>query len=270
MSIPNRQYVKLKTGQISFRQAGHGNDLVLLHGLAGNSQTWQRQFKFFTKNFRVTAWDAPGYGESDTVGAEINTYSQTLNEFTNAIGIKTFVLLGHSMGGIVAGNFSSQFPNRVSKLILSCTFLGRKQPKGSLLSKNYRFRISQFDKMAPIDYGYARAKSMTAPGCNLDILKDFANIAAETRKEGLQNAMRVISEANNEPNFASLNMPILILAGELDKTVTKNLTEAMISAIPHSIPYVKVLYLKNVAHAPYMENSDDYNSVLNDFLVSPN
>jgi pimeloyl-ACP methyl ester carboxylesterase len=268
MKIPDLQYVKLKTGQISYRQSGHGNDLVLLHGLAGNSRTWQKQFDFFSQNFRVTAWDAPGYGKSDIISAEINAYSESLNEFTNAIGIKTFILLGHSMGGIVAGHFSSQFPNRVSKLILSCTFLGRKQPKGSPLNKNYRLRLAQFDKMTPIDYGHARARSMTAPDCDLDILNDLAKIGAETRKEGLENAMRVISEADNGPSFASLNMPVLVLAGELDTTVTKNLTEAMVRVIPNSIPYINILYLKNVAHGPYMESPDNYNSALNYFLIS--
>ena len=268
MNIPDRQYVKLKTGQVSFRQAGQGNDLVLLHGLAGNSRTWQKQFDYFSKQFRVTAWDAPGYGESDSVTGDVNVYTQLLNEFTNAIGLKTFILLGHSMGGIVAGNFSSQFPERVSKLILSCTFLGHKQSKGSPLSKNYRLRLAQFDKMTSINYGYARAKSMTAPGCDPNILCNFAQIAAETRKEGLQNAMRVILEANNGPSFVSLNMPVLVLAGELDTTVSKSLTEAMVSAIPNSIPYIKVLYLKNVAHAPYMASPDNYNSALSDFLFS--
>ena len=116
-SLPDRQEVTLPTGRVSYRQAGSGPDLVLLHGLAGNSGTWERQFEEFAGRFRMTAWDAPGYGHSDTVAPAVDAYADTLGAFTQAIGIERFILIGHSMGGVVAGNFVGRYRDRVSGLV---------------------------------------------------------------------------------------------------------------------------------------------------------
>ena len=69
-------------------------------------------------------------------------------------------------------------------------------------------------------------------------------------------------------SLSNLNMPVLVIAGEVDKTVTKDLTEAMIAAIPEMVPTLEVKYLPGVAHAPYMENPETYNAVLTNFLNS--
>ena len=266
-ALPDRREVILPTGRVSYRQAGSGPDIVFLHGLAGNSGTWMRQFEYFADRFQITAWDAPGYGGSDTVTPEIDVYGDVLGAFTASLGIDRFILLGHSMGGVVAGNFSGRYPDRVAGLILSCTHLGRNQPPGAPLGAKYLARLAQYEKMTPFEYGRARAKSMTAPGCAPQILEDFAQIAAETRKEGLEAAMRAISEADNRTPFASLDMPVLVLAGDLDKTVPKALTEGLIAAVPQGVPSSSVHYLPGVAHAPYMEDAEGYNKLLSDFLL---
>lgn len=268
MDLPERRCANIGGVRISYRQGGHGEDLVFLHGLAGNARTWELQFQTFCDQYRVTAWDAPGYGKSDLVDLNINAYGDILNDFTTCVGIDRFVLLGHSMGGIVAGNLAGRYPHRVNGLILSCTLLGRNQRKGAPLSEKYEARLNQLDELAPQEYGRARAKTMTAPGCDPEIMEKFANIAAETRREGLLAAARVISEANNEPFFSNLNMPVLVIAGEVDETVGKDLTEALIAAIPKTVPTLKVNYLPGVAHAPYMEDSESYNAALTDFLNS--
>jgi len=266
MGLPERQFVSLDSGRLSYRQTGSGPDLVLLHGLAGNARTWERQFETFADDFRITAWDAPGYGETDTVAPDIETYADTLAAFADAVGLENFILLGHSMGGIVAGNFAGRFPDRVNGLVLSCTLLGRNQPKGAPLGEKYLARIAQLDELGPVEYGRRRAETMVAPGCDPEILEHFAGIAAETRRDGLEAAARVISEADNTPVFANLNMPVLVLAGEVDTTVTKEFTEAMIASVPDTVPSLRADYLPGVAHAPYMEDAATYNAVLGEFL----
>ena len=266
MGVPDRQLVDVNGIQISYRQAGSGPDLVLLHGLAGNARTWERQFASLADCHRITAWDAPGYGLSDLVETDAEVYADILNEFTKFIGIDRTILLGHSMGGIIAGNFSGRYPKRVRGLVLSCTFLGRKQPKGQSLDQKYLARLKQLDELSPIEYGRIRAKTMTAPGCDPAILEHFAGIAAETKKEGLAAAIRIVSEADNQAKFANLNMPVLVIAGTLDQTVTRELTEDMIAAVPDTVPALTVNYLPGVAHAPYMEDPETYNAVIEKFF----
>ena len=61
-------------------------------------------------------------------------------------------------------------------------------------------------------------------------------------------------------------MPVLVIAGEADQTVTQDQTETLITAVPDTVPLLTVKYVPGVAHAPYMEDPEAYNAVLTEFL----
>lgn len=267
MALPDRQTVDLDHGRVSFRQAGSGPDLVLLHGLAGNSLTWEEQFNVFTRGWRVTAWDAPGYGESDPVLPSVDSYAASLEALVAALDLAPFVLLGHSMGGVVAGRFAAAYPDRLRALVLSCTLLGRRQPAGSPLAESYRARLADLETLPAEEYGRRRAEAMAAPGCDPEPLERLAAIAAETRRDGLEGAMRVIAEADNSTALAGLALPVLVLIGELDRTATAELTGAVVDSLRGGPARVETAVLPGVGHAPYLENPGSYNGAIGAFLA---
>lgn len=266
MALADRQTLDLDHGRVSFRQAGAGPDLVLLHGLAGNSRTWEEQLAAFSGSWRVTAWDAPGYGLSDTVAPDVDTYAATLAALVDALGLSNFVLLGHSMGGVVAGRFAGNYPERLRALILSCTLLGRRQAPATPLSEPYLARLNELETLPAQEYGARRAKSMAAAGCSPEIMERLTGIAAETRRDGLEMAMRLIAEADNTGALASLAMPVLVLTGEEDRTVTKELSGALLAALDSGSAQVTKAALPGVGHAPYLEDTAAYNAALSSFL----
>ncbi|MCR9071483.1 MAG: alpha/beta hydrolase [Alphaproteobacteria bacterium] len=266
MDLPDRQTVSLHHGSVSFRQAGTGPELVFLHGLAGNSRTWEEQFKVFAQSWRVTAWDAPGYGESDPVTPTVDRYAATLEALVAALDLRPFVLVGHSMGGVVAGRFAATYPDRLRALVLSCTLLGRRQPAGAPLGEGYLARLADLETLDAEEYGRRRATAMAAPECGPETLKRLAAIAAETRRDGLESAMRVIAEADNSAALAGLVLPVLVLIGELDRTATPELTGAVVDSLRAGSAQVETAVVPGVGHAPYLENSGAFNDALGAFL----
>jgi len=266
MALPERQVVDLEGGRISYRQAGSGPDLVLLHGLAGNARTWEAQFAAFAGAHRVTAWDAPGYGESDLAEAHADAYVDRLAAFVEALDLRSFVLLGHSMGGIVAGRFAARVPDRLRGLILSCTLLGRAQAPGTPLAEGYRARLADLETLPAAEYGARRARSMAAPDCDPAILARLAGIAAETRRDGLEAAMRVIAEADNADALSRVRVPVLAVTGALDRTATRDLTDAVVAALSDGGNAPDTAEIPGAGHAPYLEDAVAYNAALSGFL----
>lgn len=95
--------------------------LLLLHGFGSSLQTWDAWSMQLEKNYRVISLDLPGFGLTGPSPA--NNYSEendvsTLTHFVDKLGLSSFSLIGHSMGGKMAWGLASSQPERVKALVL--------------------------------------------------------------------------------------------------------------------------------------------------------
>lgn len=115
--------------QQSYREAGKGKTLVLLHGISSGSGSWVKQLQNLSPYFHVIAWDAPGYGKSDELTTKQPTaqdYANRLKEMLDALALKDIVLVGHSLGALQAAAFYALYPDDVSALVIANVAQGYK------------------------------------------------------------------------------------------------------------------------------------------------
>lgn len=108
--------------QVSVRECGEpfGLPLVCLHGIGSGSASWLETAQILAPRARLIAWDAPGYGESTPLPMEAPhgaDYAQRLHELLDALGIERCVLVGHSLGALMAAP-AAQNSGRVAALVL--------------------------------------------------------------------------------------------------------------------------------------------------------
>ena len=109
----------LRHGPVVASQAGGGPDLVLIHGLAGSGDWWTHNQAALTGAFRVTTIDLPGFGTSHPEARFIlDEVPGQVDELLGEVGIERAHVMGHSMGGLVAGAFAADHPERVDRLVL--------------------------------------------------------------------------------------------------------------------------------------------------------
>lgn len=100
--------------------------LVLLHGWAGGLALWRKNFAGLAEHFDVWAVDFIGWGLSSRtplpgdMGAVVEQKVQNLKLWSEAVGLSSFTLLGHSLGGYIAGRFALEYPALVTRLVLAC------------------------------------------------------------------------------------------------------------------------------------------------------
>jgi pimeloyl-ACP methyl ester carboxylesterase len=247
---------------IGYREAGAGPALVFLHGLAGSSRSFAGQLARFAASHRAVAWDAPGYGASGPVEARVDVYAWTVVRLLDGLGIDQAVLVGHSMGGVVAGRVAICHPGRVRALVLSCTHVGQGQAAGSPLLPGYEARLGDLERMTPERYGEARARGMAASGASAQVLEQLAGLAAESRRAGLEDAMRVLHEADNEPGLAALGMPCLVIEGEHDRVAPRERTRHLFETLPGA----RLVTIAGAGHAPYLEQPEAYDAAIAGWL----
>src|SRR5437762_4982048 len=107
-----------------FNERGEGDTaLVFLHGVGGGKEIWQPQLDFFAaEGYRAVAWDMPGYGASPMLPHySFATFAAALAQVLDKLRAARVVLIGHSMGGMVALEAAARYPHRLAGLVLACT-----------------------------------------------------------------------------------------------------------------------------------------------------
>ena len=105
---------------VTYAEAGEGSVLLLIHGMGGNFENWGEVIEPLARHHTVIAPDLPGHGSSAPGGGDysVGALAANLRDLLVALGHERATLVGHSLGGGVAMQFSYQFPEMVERLIL--------------------------------------------------------------------------------------------------------------------------------------------------------
>ena len=151
---PELRFVSYRHGRLAYREAGAGRALLFLHGMNGNSKSWAFAFQALSPSFRVVAWDAPSCGRSDSFGDSLEDYVAAVKALIRSLELQDVVVIGHSMGGLVATSLAAEPDMPVTGLILSSTHLGFSLPPGRPLMPRYATRIERLTaKGSSLEYG---------------------------------------------------------------------------------------------------------------------
>ncbi|MGC2653721.1 MAG: alpha/beta fold hydrolase [Mycobacterium sp.] len=114
------KFLELHGDRIAYRDAGHGDVLLLIHGMAGSSATWRAVLPQLAKKYRVVAPDLLGHGESAKPRGDysLGAFAVWLRDFLDELGITRATVVGQSLGGGVAMQFVYQHPDYCERLVL--------------------------------------------------------------------------------------------------------------------------------------------------------
>jgi pimeloyl-ACP methyl ester carboxylesterase len=105
---------------VAYYEAGKGSAVILIHGLGADSHHWAANIDVLSQNFRVIALDQIGYGQSDKplMRYSVENFADYLHGFLLVLKISKASLVGNSLGGWVALDFTIRHPQMVEKLVL--------------------------------------------------------------------------------------------------------------------------------------------------------
>jgi pimeloyl-ACP methyl ester carboxylesterase len=183
--------------------------VILIHGAGGNHLYWPPQVRRIPGR-RILALDLPGHGKSDGSGRQsIEEYAGDVDAFIRSIGLNTFVLGGHSMGGAIAMELASRHPDRVLGLCL--------------ISTGAKLRVSPeilrgTDDPAAFSVTVSRIVELSF---GVDASPRLKQLAAqrmrETRSSVLHGDFLACNAFDAAESLDALAMPALIVCGQQDR-----------------------------------------------------
>ena len=118
--VSEMKYLDLHGERVAYRDAGAGEALLLIHGMAGSSATWRAVLPQLSKKYRVVAPDLFGHGESAKPRGDysLGAFAAWLRDLLNELGITRATVVGQSLGGGVAMQFTYQHRDYCDLLVL--------------------------------------------------------------------------------------------------------------------------------------------------------
>jgi len=234
--------------------------LVFLHGLGGGHHAWERQLPHFARlGYPSHAWDQPGYGHSPSVEPyDLEHISASLARLIESLGGEPVVLVGHSMGGMVAQETYARHPQLVKALVLCFT----SSAFGGDSSEFARQFIAA--RIGPLDEGKSMAEIaaqvIPAMGSNSKLaMQLMAAVPPETYRKSL----RLLTTFDRRKELAGIKVPTLLVAGSEDQTAPPSVMERMAQKIPGA----EYVLLQDCGHLGPMDRPAAFNAALAAFLA---
>jgi 3-oxoadipate enol-lactonase len=255
--------LQLKDGSIYYQTMGEGVPVVFLHGGFGDRRMWDNQFAEFAKNYFVVRYDQRGFGKSAKPAAKYSPVSD-LEILLDHLKIDKAHLVGNSMGGYLAIDFAILKPSRVRSITVVAA-----GPSGLELPKEDTERMMAVFKVAK-DEGLNKATAMWIQNPMVAVTSSLPKTSPLLKTMIEDNAgifeMRFWPFEQADPPAAKrlneIKVPSLIVIGDKDTPGVQIAAEAAASGISGA----KKVVMKDADHLPQMDNPDEFNRVVKDFL----
>ena len=245
----------------------HGDSattLFLLHGAYGDGQYFDYTAKVLTDSgYRVVVWNCPGYGDSPTPeNPSIEAFAAAAAELVRAERTTKNVLLGHSMGALIAPLTANQEP-LVDAVVLSSASAGF----ASRTPEDQKRYLAE--RLKPIEDGQSVAEyvrpllsSMMGPEASGPLVDRVREVILAMRTEAFTNSIRAIAAYEGRPALHQLAVPTLLLAGTEDTACPV----AGMRRIAEMVADSEIHELADVGHYGFAESAQDYHGFLLGFL----
>lgn len=264
----------------NYSEQGEGEVAVfLLHGVGGGHAAWASNAPALASaGYRCIAWDMPGYGQSKAVAPyTMDALAESLLALMAHVGAKSNVLLGHSMGGMVAQQAMALQASKVHGAILFATSAAFAPPaKPGQTAQDAAHWSDAFlrSRFAPLDAGLGMVglagqlvSGMFSPDTsNQAALNQAIDMMARVPEATYRAALATIATFDQRVSLANIAVPLLCLAAELDKNAPPRVLEKMAADNTCSNPTVSYACLRGVGHLANMEQPEAFNACVLEFL----
>jgi pimeloyl-ACP methyl ester carboxylesterase len=246
---------------IFIEDVGSGTPLVLVHGFLGSSDMWSPQIKFFKDDFRVIVPALPGFGKSKALNScdSIQCMAKSILDSLEKKEIKSFHLLGHSMGGMIVQEIVKLVPEKISKLI--CYGTG---PIGNIPGRfetidqsREKLKINGLESTA-----HRIAKTWFIEGDNAKYFYLCEDAGKQTSLEAADNGLIAMKNWNGVKNLKNIKNKTLIVWGDQDKAYNYNQVKTLNDTIPNS----DLKIIEACSHNAHLEKPNEFNKIITEFL----
>ncbi len=273
------QHVSIHGHSVGYRRDGVGQTILMIHGLAGSSKSWDDVMPLLTPHADIIAVDLLGHGESaKPVGDySLGAFASGLRDFLSILDIDSVTIVGHSFGGGVAMQLAYQHPHLVDRLVLvGSGGLGREVSwllrlltlPGAEYLMPIAFPKPIVDRATDIGRQLGRRNIRSAKFA--EMWRAYSSLAGATNRKAFVRTMRGVIEPTGQTVnaadrlYLAAHVPTMIVWGDRDGIIPVAHAHAAHDLISTS----RLEIIEGAGHFPHVEQPDTFANLLVDFIES--
>jgi 3-oxoadipate enol-lactonase len=232
---------------------------VLLHSLGTDHRLWRHQIKALSSHHRVLAPDSSGHGASGWAAPlTVRDWTDDLDRVLAHAGVRGAVLAGISMGGVQAMAYAVHHPEKVRGLVIADSFaeLPPEVVAARITGLADRARAEGMAALADFYVDSTFVVDPVPPGAE-DVRKAIAGMDPGAYIASTETCFG----ARLGESLSGIDVPALVLWGELDEKTPRQLSERIAEAVPKAT----LETISAAGHLSTVENPDEVTRLLADF-----
>ena len=256
-------FVPIGQGKIWYAERGAGPAVVLIHGGNLDSRMWDRQVKALAGPFRVIRYDVRPYGRSSAPTAAYHAVDD-LRALLDHLKLERAHLVGLSLGGRIAIDFSLRYPARVARVVVSGPGVTGFQwsPDEAFKPMAEAARQGNPDKAVEL---WLRHPYMTPAMSNPALAGEIRQIAHGNEHIWTLTDYEQFDSPPAMQRLAEIKVPLLVLVGERDVPDI----HAIVKRLEDRVSGARVVRIPRAGHMLNMEAPDEFNHLVREFLSRP-
>lgn len=255
-----------KTGALSWREAGTGPPVLLIHGVGLNADAWEPQIVGLSGRRRVIAADLPGHGQSDLLpadipgGAQLADYVAAMAELIDALGISPLPVVGHSMGAMIALGLALDYPQKITALVtLNAVYCRDPVARAAVEVRARQLTGGAFEAEAPIMRWFPANP-------NGRLARSVAVWLHRVNPKGYAAAYRVFATSDHvhEGRLGELVCRALFMTGVSDPNSTPVMSARMAREAPHG----RTLAIPGARHMMHLTHPAEVTNAIAAFIAA--
>ncbi len=277
---PTLQFRTIHGYRRAFRVAGSGPAILLIHGIGDNSTTWDTVQTKLAQRFTVIAPDLLGHGKSEKPRADysVAAYANGMRDLLSVLDIDQVTVIGHSLGGGVAMQFTYQFPQYVNRLILVGAGGVTKDVNlalrlASLPMGSEALALLRLPLVLPALRlaGRAAGVALGSTGLGRDVpemLRILADLPEPTASSAFARTLRAVVDWRGQVVtmldrcYLTESVPVQLIWGDQDSVIPVSHGEMAHSAMPGS----RLEIFRGSGHFPFRDDPDRFVEVVQKFI----
>jgi 3-oxoadipate enol-lactonase / 4-carboxymuconolactone decarboxylase len=233
-----------------------GRLLLLVHAAGSNAGMWRRQVEGLGREHSVVAMDLPGHGRSCGLEglATIDEYAALVADLAGALRLRSFVVVGRSMGGAIGLTLAARRPELVAGLVLVCT------------AARFPFRPEQLTALHDVVRGRLPQQFTTetfSPATGMDLMREAWTEQVKTDPRVRWTDVLACQAFDGRPLLGAIRVPTLVVAGADDQVTPVACAEELARGIPRA----RLEVIPQAGHQAPLEQADAFDGVVARFAA---